>query len=75
MSSPVVVASRCEFVFPEPESVSVGSATIGSDEDSAGVGVVLLPMCCHYLSIVATAKTDVSWSMPTKTQALLWARL
>jgi hypothetical protein len=31
----------CEFVFPQPESVSVGSAAIGGDEDSAGVGVFL----------------------------------
>jgi hypothetical protein len=30
-----------EFVFPEPGSVSVGSAAVGCDEDSAGVGILL----------------------------------
>ena len=31
-----------EFVLPEPGAVSVGSATVGGDEDSAGVGIFLL---------------------------------
>src|SRR5205807_6474393 len=31
-----------EFALPEPGSVSVGSATIGSDEDPAGIGIFLL---------------------------------
>jgi hypothetical protein len=31
-----------EFEFPQPRAVSVGSATVGGDEDPAGVGVLLL---------------------------------
>lgn len=31
----------CEFVFPEPGPVSVGSAAVGGDEDSAGVRIFL----------------------------------
>jgi len=38
---PSCCGESCEFVFPEPESVSVGSAAVGGDEDSAGVGVFL----------------------------------
>jgi hypothetical protein len=38
------------------------------------LGYFFLHMYCHHLSIVVTAKTEVSWSMPTDTQALLWAR-
>jgi hypothetical protein len=33
-------------------------------------GYFCCPICCHHSSMVATAKTEVSWSTPTETQAL-----
>jgi hypothetical protein len=40
---------RGEFACPQPGAVSVGSSAVGRDEDTAGVGVVvlthLLPPC------------------------------
>jgi hypothetical protein len=63
-----------EFEFPEPGAVSVGSAAVGGDEDPACVGVLFLAELLPPFVDGGTAKTDVSWSMPTETQALLSVR-
>ena len=54
--------------------MSVGSSAVGGDEDPVGVGIFFLAHFFPPFLMVATAKTEVSWSIPTETQALLSVR-
>ena len=74
MSSPVVVASRASSCFHSQSRCPLDPPPSAVMKILRAWGYFFLPMCCHHLVIVATAKTEVSWSMPTETQALLWAK-
>ena len=49
-----------EFDLPGADSVAVGAAAVGADQEPAGVGVAVLPTVCHQRRRVPTANAEVS---------------
>jgi len=71
MSSPVLAANCASSYFQSEGRCPLDPPPSAVMKILRASGYFLLPMCSHHLLMVATAKTEVSWSMPTETQALL----
>src|SRR4051794_4529803 len=65
---------RGQLGLPQPGAGAVGRATVGGDEPLPGAGVAPWPTASHHRAMVATAKAEVSWSIPTPTQPVFAAR-